>query len=1431
MANFIEQDLPIETSEEVDFDNPDVTRSTKKFTQATDMRNFITYQAASIDNAVHETPIAEAFQNISRTGNPDAVLGQKAAEKVEDDKSVFMEAFISAPGETETEIQENYDVTQELIEQLDEEVKDPDLAYVKAVSQGTLQPEQEKRLAVELKLSKMMRQIWDEMGTGDVITAGLGLLVPGNVVKDNIDLTGSAFNAREYMENFVLNFKRQSPDEQLEQLPVIKEILFEELDNEFKVLGVLNALLEPGGEEDLGEFDTIWAALDVADAAFFGAVIATKLTKITSKLNAIKTAARAGDRAMASDINAASVVDESVAQGANVDRPTTAVSNATGFNVESLDAARQGDISTDTLNNLEAFNNQLRTLRADLITENNFIKESLLHNEERKAAEIRKLDELKDHPSIENISIVERQNDKTIFKMDTIDSEGNIIPAKYTMQVSLNDIGRYEQSVVGTIEKFTASPSVWAKGNLKTEVEAAQRLDSAQAIIFNQLIQMQREATKSILGPLGLKGVSPRSRRKLAQLDEVLRVGDVEQKVYTPMELRAGVNGIPLDDSQIEAYYKIRSLVDNLYILRNDFKREELALKGLKNVNLRADMKQLAKPYETAQEARGSLNISKPSIIWRQDRDKMVKASDIDLTKEYADGFRLVRFDEATDVMASGEKVHYGLIRANNVTKLPLEVLHYRTGYIPKINLQAAYFVKKFAPNRIDGISHGAESGNAEVTTLRAFDNRADAEKWAKAQQDADPNNIYRALEDRQLEKERRISGLSDNVSHGGGGLYTGARSSEEIPFGLDGVDPERLNSFESVSRNIANVARYVSRNEWRMGMEQRALNTANNLIPGIKFKSFEDLASAPDTQQGRFLKKLHSQVEDWMGFPTKEEQLWEAVVQNFYESAIGKKLPGIAKKSLNYIKHKDPIASARSAAFHSLLGWFNPIQFWVQAQGAAVAISANIFNPVELGRVIKAQTALAAVDHLDDPAHIAHAAKAFGIDDLAEIRAAWKQTGLRDAILQTADHAAAVRGHGIAMDALSRTSNKALLVYRAGELFNRRTAFITSYRQWKKANPGKVVNNDAMKTILAKTNNYILNLGRANRAQWQRGVLGLPTQFLQVSTKTLETLLGVNGHFTAAERGKIFFTQMMLYGAAGVPLGSMGATWLAQSLGITSQSDLEAIDPEVRKAINEGFTGWATMAMFGIDIDVGQRSSLANGINQFVDQMLFEESTVAEMMMGAFGTTATRFWDGLTGTFEPLSLGLAGVRHIDPYQASTLLLEPISSWRNSSKALFMHRFNRIIDRRGSAVLHKDFSPAEEIAQAIGFRLTQEVQVRQLRDINKAKADLRADVVNTAVETIWNYSVKMEFTEDHEQLKQQTRDKLALLIQSLDTNYERKLAREAIEKRLTEGKDQYSREWRKFRQNHNDGSIDILQTWHNRLVSDGLIQQRTVEEE
>lgn len=969
----------------------------------------------------------------------------------------------------------------------------------------------------------------------------------------------------------------------------------------------------------------------------------------------------------------------------------------------------------------------------------------------------------------ENVKISGETGNTTTFSYQIRDENGDLIDQTHELVLTRNDVGAYDITAVGPIEKNLASPTAIFKGLAREDVNSAQRIDNEVAQIFNKLDDLQEE----ILKPLGSL-LRPRNRKRLKSVDDALIKGDAfidpatgeRGKVYDPEELRTLFN---LDTAQQQVYYGMNRLFNNVWIVRNHLLRDHMLAFNYKRIKLLDNETSFGKVYETDNDAK----LSKSSSIaydTTSDREITSLTPEV-IDRQYALGKRLVKLDEP--YRAGAEGVHYDhvFVNAEDVSELPMVVLARKKGYVARIYKDARFFAKEFHEIKLNG------GKGTKTTTHRFFDTRYEATKyidklrkeWAanKVLEDVaagkdelaatkvrmiEANKKFQVLTDRELEIEANSTGKLGYT--GSGGLYTGARAEDALLFGINGEEGRRLSAFESMTNTIANISRLIPINQWRLGLEQRWINTANEILhtPVTSFKKLQE--SGESLESIRFLNTMHDQIRSWEGFPTAEERFFNAVTQNLTEWSVRKTdEKGLlskaltktrAKELIGWMRDKDPVGRARAIAFHNLLGWYNPVQLWVQMQGGMVAASASFGK--NLTKDLKATMGLTVLRTETSPVLIKRAARIAGIEEeqMLNMIEAWNKTGLQDAILQTADHAAAIKGHGIAFDALGRAADKGLVFYRTGELFNRRLSFSVAFNEWV-AKTGRSNPADAeLKGIVDRTHDFMLNMNKANRAYWQKGVLSLPTQFWQVTTKSLETILGLNGNLTRAERGKLAMSQLMLYGTAGVPLANFANDFATQVAGLDPEQH-----PYAAKAINEGFWGWVTLSAFGLDhmfdthlgadLQIGSRGSLLNGVSSIVDDIIYSDKPIAEKFLGAFGSTNYRFWNEFTNRAKPFILGAE-----DPTLLTTsqLLVSPflhtVSTWNNLEKAMYMHFVDEYYNSNKNKVVHRDFSLTEELSKAIGFSLADDKFITDVNKALEAQKGIESNVVSIIMDRYYH---------------------------------------------------------------------------------------------
>ena len=441
------------------------------------------------------------------------------------------------------------------------------------------------------------------------------------------------------------------------------------------------------------------------------------------------------------------------------------------------------------------------------------------------------------------------------------------------------------------------------------------------------------------------------------------------------------------------------------------------------------------------------------------------------------------------------------------------------------------------------------------------------------------------------------------------------------------------------------------------------------------------------------------------------------------------------------------------SAAFHTLLGFYNPIQWIVQAQGAAV--TAGVLGPTRTLKMLRRQNAIFATQYnknLSD-GYLKRVGQATGYstEELRATKQLWDKSGFHDSMFSNADVQSAVEGFPVTSGAIRRVFDEGLLFYRAGEGFNRRMAFLAALDE--AGDVTKVLNNDDLfRQVITRASDLMLNLGKANRSGFQKGLLSIPTQFKQVIFKTGEAIIGKQ--FTSAERTRIIASQLMLYGAAGLPFGNWGmrhamdmAGFSKSDLGLAPGTETEE-SLNVVKAINGGMMDALALMMFDADVEFSDRLSLVQGFNEMVQAFTEERSVPMELVIGPIASSTSGFWQKFK-TIEAVTAGGAEEfqrnhtfdSSLDALQfIGTKLgdagLSTFSSWRNSTKARVLFNANRLLDRKGKVVNRRDFNWFEKASSALGFQLGDQERLRDLRTVNTDRANHITDVSDTMAD-LW----------------------------------------------------------------------------------------------
>lgn len=842
----------------------------------------------------------------------------------------------------------------------------------------------------------------------------------------------------------------------------------------------------------------------------------------------------------------------------------------------------------------------------------------------------------------------------------------------------------------------------------------------------------------------------PKKDRKA--VSDILLQGDRDKiGVYSNWDLVQGIktpDGIVRLETaeQLGMYHALRNLFDTIYALKNRQLRRELEFEGWRAVRMMVNDEKVISFVKPGNELKQLPAGVKRLYDFNSDQIIDVGSPAIINRRIQEEGWQLLR--TKFDVESGDELIQYVLARPSDIKRLPDRVLGYRAGYVPRIYKDVFFVAEKVGPKLVNGVTVPYRA------VARYFDNVKDANTWKALE--ASKGELVEVRPGREF-LETNPGFKQEYEASIFGGMYSGRRSDKITPFGLEGTEAERIGAFEALEAGIGHISTRVPMNEFRMGAIRRFLNSAKD--PVTKQAWLENPADwqskitlPPSHPSYVGLEAMQNWMTDIFRIPTAQERAWDSFAVRVANAVGGTGLPGAkaVNRTILRMGQRDVYADMRSLAFHALLGWFNPSQLYVQALGASVAFS---INPAKATYIVPRYMALRAAMWSKNPEVWRKYALAAAInpDDFVETVRAFRKTGIKESVRSTADYDAAIHGFGISANALSRAADMGLIFFREGETFMRGYGWLLAHDEARAASKwakGHVLTDREIDAITSRSLTYTMNLNRANRAWWQKGVFSIPTQFLQITAKFIENLAfsikSGRGKWTPWEKQKIMLGQAVLFGAAGVPFGEWATNNLLSYLKDEGDYSPAIKDPAVLAAINGGFAEFLLYDWTGESLAISRRAAIPEGITSFFEMLMRSDRNVAEIAAGAFGETGNRILQTYT------ELGRIMTRWDEPYEAldqeemlkiASAVAEITSTWRNYHKAQIWEEQKKLLDSRGNPIQPLD--PEEDhmliIAQKWGLQPRAIEAFYDLKKYNQLQqADLE-DVADAWVEITRRY--------------------------------------------------------------------------------------------
>lgn len=900
----------------------------------------------------------------------------------------------------------------------------------------------------------------------------------------------------------------------------------------------------------------------------------------------------------------------------------------------------------------------------------------------------------------------------------------------HKLKYGTNDFGEMEAIQYENALKNVTSPSTHVEQMMPGKVATATLIDNDTA----RLIGIFLKARNKIIAGIGRKG-----RKKI---DSILMKGDQDQVVYSNRDLADGVmtqDGlIKLKTAEeLAAYRSTRDMFDVLHSLKNKELRRKLELDGFKSLSIRLG------------DGSKSLNFVRPTQEVDVENLRGVRkvydaknSAPVDVSQIPNDGTSQL-YKLKYPLQVGGESFEYVLAASKSLKDLPIIVLSKRIGYVTKIDKNIFYVAERIGDKVINGVTKSNYR-----TVVRYFDNPKDAEEWA-ANQTArgETTQIRSGREWLDLSPGRREE-FEEQIF---GGLYGGERGATPVPFGLEGTPAERVGGIEAMEAYMNHISLRMPAVDFRASLVQSFLNSAHDPITGESF--LEDASNWRSKVRGSTDHKIKSGleaaqtwIEEQVRIPTTEERVWGNVSQKLadYFSRVpgpaGKKL---AKVAMN-IGAKDAFTRMRGLAFHATLGWFNPSQFMVQAMGASIAISLDpVRAPLFMARSLALRATMFDIFKESDKTIELVARAAFMEPNAFRTMVrAYQKTGLHESTLTTGDYSA-LQGFPNGADLLRKVASAGLIPFKEGERWARNYAWIKAYDDVTKGSKITAISDEMIDQVTSLHLRYTMNLNRANRAAWQRGILSIPTQFMQISAKFIENmapniLINTPKGWSGTEKAQILLGQGVLFGAAGIPFGQTIRDSFLKYWQSDEEYGLAIKDPEKIAFLEGGLSELMLYNWTGERLDVVNRLSINAGIEQLVEMLRDDKSKLSDIALGVTGSFSDRSMQAISANYRILWSIMQEPGTAEPeviLEVMDNIAQVASSWRNYRKAQLWEQLGYIQDRYGNKIMEIDKTQDANLlfAQKLGLSPKELNDLRAYKKFNRNREQDYRDAADAII--------------------------------------------------------------------------------------------------
>jgi len=607
------------------------------------------------------------------------------------------------------------------------------------------------------------------------------------------------------------------------------------------------------------------------------------------------------------------------------------------------------------------------------------------------------------------------------------------------------------------------------------------------------------------------------------------------------------------------------------------------------------------------------------------------------------------------------------------------------------------------------------------------------------------------------------------------GRMYTG-RKGEALPD-YRGQQAVLLDPYETINRSLMNISALTSFGDYKVQSVERWMKTFGKYLDKTHtpddWSDMRLFMEAPLIKGGndnvaRIRNAALAQrqvIKRTLGWKTENDLRAEQWGRHLSEWVAGDKIEGVLPSvrrfasGVDWIADKNPISALRSFAFDLKLGLFNVAQLPLQLSTAVAATAMSpkvgmkgwaMIAPMRFvlgGKVLTKEALEGRLDELvKRGVHTLggfSSAQEFKQFAKSASRSGFFDLGGTHGLMDHYGPHAALDGF---QSGVQRAREAGRFFFFEAERWNRIVAWRIAWDEVMQQGlkPGSP---EFAAKLAGRAEEFSFNMSRESQAWWQKGLLSIPTQFWAYNARMLEAM--TVGNFTAEQKFRLFLSQSLLYGSAGIPAaGAISAFAKGKDPSLALEGGALNLDPNPLNSpfatLDRGLVDQAILSMTGdVDVQVGARYGTGSWLTELAKNIFglssYGEVSAADMLGGATYNIMGKVGGDVIRPIVEYMAAESGDQGM-PIRREALvrLASNVSFLGNGYKAYMVHQYGTLRSGNGTTLVD-DLPSGVAFATMLGINPG---EMDEITAISSFRAN-RSEAIKEATKVFNNYRVDL----------------------------------------------------------------------------------------